>query len=453
MKYKKPIMILVAIFFLLYISACSSTKPPEKHGPPISDTINTEIIAEDEPNVDLPTNDAVEGTNPPFEGKIVIITDDPSNSYSYFSAYPLIEKYGKDKVIHLMWPVNFPNEPEEVINKYLLELSADSEIKAIIIKQPAFFNAIVALEKLHVVRKDIYVICLASSFSFDDINGYLQTADFVLLTDKLNIGSAITEKAKKLGSETLVYYYFTPYTSDQFHAKKHELIKKKCTSLGIKFVDTNTLNPNATNPGNTASMIEAEQFVLVDVPKKVIEYGKNTAFYSELCFLQTQLIEAVLDTGAIYPSPCCPYPFYRYPNNDWGVMPLAEASYFSTGNTNGFVNCLDNAIAQIKSGLEGKGDLSRLSTWPVFDTFMYASTAAEYAIKWINGEVPKDGVDVEVLTQLMEEYAGVNVYLTPFVDDGTHDYYERKSEPTGETYENFLLMRMDYVTFEELGVK
>jgi hypothetical protein len=47
----------------------------------------------------------------------------------------------------------------------------------------------------------------------------------------------------------------------------------------------------------------------------------------------------------------------------------------------------------------------------------YTLSAAEYAIKWINGEVPKEGIDVGVLKQIMEDYAGVEVFLTPYKDE------------------------------------
>jgi hypothetical protein len=274
----------------------------------------------------------------------------------------------------------------------------------------------------------------------------------------------MVEQAKKLGAEAFVYYSYPPSMTRQIYYKRQDLIKHKCADLGIKFVDVTV--PDLTSYMVTKQYIEnydytqfkehgliERKFIMSDVPKMVEKYGKNTAFFSTYCLMQAPLIDVVLDTGAIYPSSCHTQPFHAYPTGDLGgVIDLAIMDYcFETKND--FSICIENAITQIGARLEGKGDLSRLSTWPVFDSFMYASTAAEYAIKWINGEVPKEGVDVDVLKQLMEEYAGVEVYLTPFVDDGTHDYYERESEPTGETYENFLLMTMDYVTFEELGVK
>ena len=40
-------------------------------------------------------------------------------------------------------------------------------------------------------------------------------------------------------------------------------------------------------------------------------------------------------------------------------------------------------------------------------------------------------------------FAGVGVFLTPYTDE-----YPYTENGTGETYDNFLLMRMDYITFE-----
>jgi hypothetical protein len=42
----------------------------------------------------------------------------------------------------------------------------------------------------------------------------------------------------------------------------------------------------------------------------------------------------------------------------------------------------------------------------------------------------------------MEEYAGVEVFLTPYTDEYPYTEY-----PTGKTYDNVLMMRMGYVTF------
>jgi predicted small lipoprotein YifL len=472
MRYCKFLLLLPLILALISLAACGNTQPPDDIYPPYEDTADIEVMATDEPVVELPATDATEAIKPPFEGKIAIITSEFPGNSDYYSAFPLVEKYGKEKILHVWWPISILSSdmPQDGINSMLLDLGSDSEIKAIIIN-PSITRISAALEKLREIRKDIYVICVGYNFSSEEYKrGYLQTADLVLATDALNMGSAIAEQAKKLGAKTFVHYsYPLPYY-EQSAAKKLDLIKAKCAELSIKFVDATVPDltsdivakqyiPDYEYMGAIAYGLIEREFIFDDVSKMIEKYGKNTAFFSTGCVMQAPLIEAVLDTGAIYPSPCHPYPFHGYPVGEFGgVIDLASGEYFDLGYSylpykDDFEKCIEIGIAKVRADLEGKGDLSRLSTWPVFDSFMYASTAAEYAIKWINGEVPKEGVDVAVLTQLMEEYAGVNVYLTPFVDDGTHDYYKREGKPTGETYNNFLLMRMDYVTFEELGAR
>jgi hypothetical protein len=439
MRYCKFLLLIPLIFALRSFSACGNTQPPDETCPPYEDTADIEDIAVDEPVVKLPASDATEAIEPPFEGKIAIVTGYFAGSIDYYSTYPLIDKYG-DKVVHAMWAYDGSND----INT-LLDLVSDLEIKALIV-YPSFDNTNGKLEELRMLRKDIFVAYIVDAF-YDIESSCAQTADLLLMTDWHNTGSTMAEQANKLGAETFVHYFYLPVMSSPRNIKRYDLLKNKCAELGLEFVNINT-------PEDCT-----EQFILDDVPKMVEKYGVNTAFFSPSPSVQAQLIEAVLDAGAIYPSSCHPYPFYGYPSISFDyLMETARSEYFDLGYEDllykdDFNKCIEIGIAKVRADLEGKGDLSRLSTWPVFDDFMYASTAAEYAIKWINGEVPKEGVDVAVLTQLMEEYAGVNVYLTPFVDDGTHDYYKREGKPTGETYENFLLMRMDYVTFEELGVK
>jgi len=43
----------------------------------------------------------------------------------------------------------------------------------------------------------------------------------------------------------------------------------------------------------------------------------------------------------------------------------------------------------------------------------------------------------------MADYAGVEVFLTPYTDQ-----YPYTEFGTGETYDNYLMMRMDYIIFD-----
>jgi hypothetical protein len=217
-----------------------------------------------------------------------------------------------------------------------------------------------------------------------------------------------------------------------------ELSKQECAEMNLEFVDAVT-----PDPASDVGLKKSQEFILEDVQKMIKRYGKDTAFFCTYCPLNIALIQAVLETGAIYPQPCHPSPNHGF----------SMALHLFNSEESMSKEELQITIDQIEQIISEKKMLNRFSTWPISADLLFTDTAAEYAIKWINGEVPKEGVDADVLKQLMKEYAGVDVYLTPFVDDGTHDHYERESEPTGQTYNNFLLMRMDYVTFEELGAR
>ena len=88
-------------------------------------------------------------------------------------------------------------------------------------------------------------------------------------------------------------------------------------------------------------------------------------------------------------------------------------------------------IVRTRAALAENNMLGRLSTWPVKDYFMYTFVSAEYALMRISGEVSKKRIDVAVLKRLMEDYAGVEVFLNPYADKD----------------DNHLLMRMEYITY------
>ena len=140
--------------------------------------------------------------------------------------------------------------------------------------------------------------------------------------------------------------------------------------------------------------------------------------------MQTPLIKACFDAGAIYPQPCCPSPYHGYPS---------ALGIESTGYT---VDAMANVISETAKKLKEAGVLGRFSTWPVPVAMMNTVSGAEYAIKWINGEVG-DELDVTVLEGLMTEYAnGIKVTTT--------EYSEGSSK-----YPTFRLIMMDFLTYAE----
>jgi len=159
----------------------------------------------------------------------------------------------------------------------------------------------------------------------------------------------------------------------------------------------------------------------------VARYGEDTAFYSTTCSLQAPLIKAVVDSHAIYPQPCCPSPYHGFP----------EALGIKMGEGQADLNHVISEACRIAAE---KNMTDRLSTWPVASGMMFANAGAEYAIKWLNGEVPKAGIDRLVLegcmNKIVEEVIGEvsNIYMTSYSSGD-------------RVFDNYKLILMSYLDF------
>jgi hypothetical protein len=250
----------------------------------------------------------------------------------------------------------------------------------------------------------------------------------------------MARQAQKLGAKVFVYYSFPSRMSIPRVSKQHDLIRQTCEEIGIKFVDALCLD------SIDIGVAKAQQFILEDVPKMVAKYGQDTAFFSDACAMQMPLIRAVVETGAIYPQPCCPSFYHGFP----AALSLSGFSYDGFGSISASIDdprllaeleFMPAVISETAQILKDKGALGRLSTWPAPVNMLMANAGAEYAIKWLNGEVPREGIDLDVLKQCMVDYAGVECFIRPYVDED------------GTEYPNYLLVRQDYLTFGEEQLK
>ena len=436
----------VSIFFMLFLSillaACT-----EKN---ISDQIvmeETQFDYEEEPAYAGNSEYAI--AEQPFAGKIAIITA-PSYQHTetYTSARQVVEKYGKDKVIHRTWPDKYRDETEQVIS-VVEKLGNDPNIKAIITSDVVpGMNA--GFDTLRETRPDIFLACYQLTSEYN----IAQIANLILGEDMLGTGPAMVEQAQKMGAKTFVFYSIERLNYPVvFEIRK--LIIKRCKELNLEFVEAIDLN-------------EPSSIIHFDIGKYVQIYGKDTAFYCPVAM--NDINEEVIKEGAILPQPLYPSPYWGFPSSLGIGFP--DGKNFNEVDE---LLPLDYLISEAKRITTEKGISGRLSAWPMPGNMLNTVASAEYAIKWINGEVPKKGVDVEVLRQIMEDYVGVKVYLTPYTDKYpytadvdtevmeqiqarifrgetyfpyTDEYpYPYTEKGDGETYDNFLLMRMDYITF------
>jgi hypothetical protein len=234
------------------------------------------------------------------------------------------------------------------------------------------------------------------------------------------MGSAMVRQAKSMGAENFVHYSFPRHMSQVMLSGRRDLMRQTCQEVGINFIDA-----TAPDPTSEVGVPGAQQFILEDVPKMVAQYGDNTAFFSTNCSMQIPLVRASVDNHAIYPQPCGPSPFHGFPSALGIETGAADINY---------------VISETKR-IAAENDMTgRLSTWPVPAAMMSTCASVEYAFKWMNGEVPKEGLDQNVLSQCIAGYilettgSVVDIDLTPY-------------EENGVTYNNFILTFMGYLVY------
>lgn len=406
---KKVISILLVVMMVFSLAACS--KPADAPAP--QSTPETPAATPETPAA-TPEAPAAAGA---FEGKIAIVTNTLSqNEEEYRSAQEMVEKYGADKIIHELWPDNFMTEQEQMIS-IITKLGSDPEVKALIINQ-AVPGTNAAVDKLLETRDDMFIVYCTPQENPPDVAA---RANLILQPDELGMGDNIPVQAKALGATTFVHYSFPRHMSVVMLSARRDLMKAKCEEIGIQFVDA-----TAPDPTGDAGVPGAQLFILEDVPKMVEKYGKDTAFFSTNCAMQTPLIKASVDAGAIYPQPCCPSPYHGFPS----ALGIESIGYT--------VDAMANVVSETAKALDAKGVLGRFSTWPVPVAMMSTVAGTEYAVKWLNGEVGED-LDQSVLEALMTEYAnGITVTTTPYFEGEGSDRVE---------FPTYRLIMMDFLTY------
>ena len=240
----------------------------------------------------------------PATAKIVIITTDVTqNEEEYRSAQEMEKKYGEDRIIHKIWPVKFTEEGEQMI-RLVQKIAADPEVKALIINQ-CVQNSLAAVQKLLETRDDIFLVAIQPTENPPDI---AKCFNLILYADEIMMGDAMPLQAIKMGAKTFVHLSFPRNMYNALILARYGMLKENCEKLGMEFV-TYTV----PDPIGDIGMVGAQQVMLEEIPKIVAQYGKDTAFFTTNCDLQAPLIKAVVETGAIYPQPCCPSPFHGFP--------------------------------------------------------------------------------------------------------------------------------------------
>jgi len=373
-----------------------------------------------------------------FDGKIAIVTYDSSgNMEEYSSAEALQKKYGEDKIIHRVWPVNFSAEGEQMV-ALLLMIAEDPDVKAIVLNG-AVVNSNAAVDALLEARPDIFVAYCNPAESPQEVVG---RANLSIAANEQLRAETIVMQAKAMGANVFVHYSFPRHMAVPALSQRRDDMKDVCETEGMTFVDL-----TAIDPWSEAHSGDADKFILDDVREQVAEWGRSTAFFSPECALQDPLIARVIQTGAIYPEPCHPSPYHGFPE----ALDIASTAYYGVNigvNEDGMpidLGNLKNAveiIEEIRSVIDDLYATGRLATWPMPLSMMSTAVATEYAIRWINGEVPREKGDID--------YAVFEELCEAYIFETTGRRLGVEANPlslTGRSYNSYLLVVMDSLVF------
>lgn len=325
--------------------------------------------------------------------RIGIVTGTVSqNEDEYRGAERIIKKYGADKIKHVTYPDSFMTEQETTIAQ-ITGLAEDPLVKAIVINQ-AVPGTLAAISKVKQTRPEMIFILGEPHEDPDEVG---QAATFAMTYNEIKRGKTIPEMAKKLGAKTFIHYSFPRHMSYPLLAERRRIMEETCKELGINFVFV-----TAPDPTSDIGLAGAQKFILEDVPKQVATYGKDTAFFSTNCGMQEPLIKSVVETGAIYPEPCCPSPTHGFP----GALGI-EITPDIAGNFPEIINVVKNKIAE-------KGMSGRLATWPVSVNMLYTEAGVELARAAIEGRV--DLSKPEECSKIVEKECGVKIDFQPYKD-------------------------------------
>ena len=231
------------------------------------------------------------------------------------------------------------------------------------------------------------------------------------------------------------------HMADPVISTRRDIMAETAERLGIEFVEVAAPDPMEGFPGT-------QQFITEDVPRQVAAFGQDTAFFGTSCSMQVPLITQVVETGAIFPEQCCPKAGHGFPaalevDDRVGVV-YGEEDRFGNREILDWGRRLvhEELIPAIRTEIAARGATGRLATWSVSESTAYTAVGAEYAIEWLNGNVPREHgvIDMDVLNRIFEEHIleitgeHLGVELHPF----SHD---------DRSWRNYVLVVMDSIVF------
>lgn len=405
---KRILALLLAVVMVFTLSACRGGENATTTSPAAQGTTQT------------PSDTTAGGDTGKY--KIGIITGTVSQGEEEFQAAEEMKARYGDMIVTATYPDNFSSEVETVINQVVM-LASDPQVKAIVFVQ-AVGGAAAAIDKVRETRPDMLFVLGTMA---EDPEVIASKGDVLFLVDELAMGEAIPKEAKRMGATRLIHYSFPRHLGYTTIAARRQKMIETCAEIGIEFIDA-----TAPDPTGDAGMSGAQQFIVDDLPKKLAEYGTDTAFFSTNCGLQEPLIRGIAELGMIYPQQCCPSPYHAYP----------AALNIDVSGHEGDVKFM---LWSIQEKLNEKNQAARMSTWGVPMNMLFVEAGVRYAMEWAEGKITERN-DQEAVKRIVNavsnERGAGDIQITNW------EITDADGKVTG-TLDNYYLLLAPFVDFTQ----
>ena len=341
--------------------------------------------------------------------KIAVVTGSMSQAIDERAAAMMLEsKYG-DMITTDVYPDNFVEEKETVIQK-IVQYADDPDVKAIVVAQ-AVPGTAEAFRQVKERRDDI--ICLAGE-SQEDPSLISDAADVVLMNDFVARGYLIIKTAKELGCDTFVHISFPRHLGIESLARRLAVMKEAGKELGVTVVEE-----TAADPMSDVGIPGAQQQVLEKAPEWIEKYGQNSAYFCTNDAHTAPLLKQLLEYGGYFIEADLPSPLMGYPD-------ALGVEFKDEDMTN-----YEYLLKSVEEAIVAKGGAGRFGTWAYSYLFSLVAGLTEHAMNVIDGN--------SELTEIDDIADALAVYSPGAEWNGS--YYTDAN--TGVKTENYMLIYQD----------
>jgi hypothetical protein len=278
------------------------------------------------------------------------------------------------------------------------------------------------------MRDDLFIVFCNPQ---EDAPEVARRANLALNPNTPGRGTIMADVAHQFGATHFIHYSFPRHMSQPQNAARRDNMAARSAELGIEFI-----NATAPDPMAEGGLPATQLFMYEDIPRMLEAHGPDTVIFATNCGMQTPILNMVMEHSLIYVEPCCPSPFHAFP------IALGIEVPEGMGDVN-FV------IDETRRILGENNMLGRIGNWPVPLAFLYTHVGVEYGIRAVNGEVPFDVIDFDVLAELIENYIfetigeALSVQLRPY----TEPFFLEEGQSPDVELNNFIWILMEHLIY------